>query len=142
MLISRSIYSSNFFNLCKWSKILNPVKIFAYQQEFQVYLRFVNEMLCAECYRIDFMGKKNKLKYKTFLEFQNECISTFFIYLQSLYIYIKCDRDFKITHFTSVFNAKKKGFELRRLHYSSRGLHKKSYAYPKKPEDTLKSGTF
>ena len=120
MLISRSIYSSNFVNFGKCSKSLNPVIIFAYQQAFQFSLHFANKMLCADCYRIDFMGGKNKLKCKTFLKFQKECIITFFIYLHSLYIYIKCYRDFKIIHFMSIFNAKN-GFGI----FIACGLHKK-----------------
>ena len=97
-LISKSTYPSNFVNLCKCSKILDPVKIFAYQQKFQVFLCFVNEMLWAEFYYIDFMRRKNKLNcWTTFLKFQNKYINTLFIYLH-----------FQITYFTFIFNTKNK----------------------------------
>ena len=70
--------------------------------------------------------------FKNFKTSHNLCISTSISGLSSLFRSIllcaECystDRDFKITHFMFVFNAKKKGLELTGLHYSSRGLHKK-----------------
>lgn len=67
---------SHFVSLCKNLKISNPVIIFAYQQSFKVLLRFVNEMLGAELYQIDFMGRESKLIcWTTFLKYQNKWTS-------------------------------------------------------------------
>ena len=67
---------SHFVSLCENLKISNPVIIFAYQQSFKVLLRFVNEMLGAELYQIDFMGRESKLNcWTTFLKYQNKWTS-------------------------------------------------------------------
>lgn len=111
---------SHFVSLCENLKISNPVIIFAYQQSFKVLLRFVNKMLGAELYQIDFMGRESKLNcWTTFLKYQNKWTSnSSFLHVFTLSV-IEISKSLTLFLF---FNAKRKV-----LGYRGRIIHRVLY---------------
>ena len=100
------------------------------------FLRFVNEMLFAESYHIDFMERKNKLNYwKTYLKFQFHFMNTFSIF--TLFV-IKISKSFTSQPFLKLTMK----FQLNGVALSVKQLTQKTVTQILMPEDTMKSHKF